>query len=185
MVTILISNIRMPPFTPKIQSSKCIKQRYKKNRRGVLFFYLHIGHIIWSLQLLTIRNITVTPSFVLMKSSYRTGLRAFVAENALCSILPLAGFFVYLHIHRTGPQASAATDTFTLVASDAQERKIAHGLEKHRDRAQVFAERPVIFEYKGKRNACNIVKRISGKEQPEHNLLQMRRLHQKETGYQR
>ena len=83
-----------------------------------------------------------------------THLRALIAEYALCSVFPLAGFPVDLHIHGADAQAFAAMDTFALVAMNAQEREITHGLEKHRDRAQILTERPVILEDKGKRNAC-------------------------------
>ena len=81
--------------------------------------------------------------------------------------------------------AFAAVDTLIFITVDAQQRKIAHGLEEHRDGTQIFAERPVILEYKGKRNACNVVKRVSREKQPEHDLLQICDLHQKQSGYQR
>ena len=93
-----------------------------------------------------------------------TDLRAFMAEDALRSIFPSAGFFVDLHIHGADPQALPTMDALILIAVDAQQRKIAHGLEKNRDGTQVLAERPIIFESEGKRNADNIVKRIPGEE---------------------
>ena len=114
-----------------------------------------------------------------MQCFFRAGLRALVTEDALRSVFSLAGLFIDLHIHRADPQAFAAVNALILVAMDTQQGEIAHGLEKYRDRTQVFTERPVIFEYKGKRNACNVVKHISGEEQPEHDLLQICDLHQK------
>ena len=93
-----------------------------------------------------------------------TDFRAFVAEDALRSIFPSAGSFVDLHIHGADPQTLPTMDAFVLVAVDAQQRKIAYGLEKHRDGTQILAERPIIFESEGKRNADNIVKRIPGEE---------------------
>ena len=75
-----------------------------------------------------------------------TDFRAFVAEDALRSVFPLAGFFVDLHVHRTYLQAFTAVDAFPLVAVNAQQGKIAHRLEKYCDRTQVFAERTVILE---------------------------------------
>ena len=75
-----------------------------------------------------------------------TDLRAFIAENALRSVFPFAGFFVDLHVHGADAQALAAVNTFALVAVDAQHRKIAHGLEKNRNRTQILAERTIIFE---------------------------------------
>ena len=105
--------------------------------------------------------------------------RAFIAEDALRSVFPSAGFLVDLHIHGADPQTFAAADAFAFITVDAQQGEIAHGLEEHRNGAQVFAERAVILERKSKRNASDIVKRVSGKEQPEHNQLQMSCLHQK------
>ena len=86
------------------------------------------------------------PKKVLMQSLFRAGFRAFVAENALCSVLPLAGFFVYLYIHGADPQAFAAVNAFAFVTVYTQHGKIAHRLEKYCDRTQVFAERTVILE---------------------------------------
>ena len=74
-------------------------------------------------------------------------LCAFVAEDTFRPVFPLAGFFVDLHVHGADPQAFAAADTFTLVAVNAQQGKIAHRLEKYCDRTQVFAECTVILEY--------------------------------------
>ena len=93
-----------------------------------------------------------------------TDLRAFIAEDALRSIFPPAGFFVGLHVHGADSETLPAMDALALIAVDAQQRKIAHGLEKHRDGTQILAERPVIFESEGKRNADNIVKHIPGEE---------------------
>ena len=107
-----------------------------------------------------------------------------MAENTLCSVLPLARLFIDLHIHRAYPQAFAAVDALILITVDAQQGEIAHGLEKYRDGTQIFAERPIVLEYKGKRNTCNVVKHITCKEQPKHNLLQICDLHQKQPGYQ-
>ena len=106
------------------------------------------------------------------------GLRAFVAEDALCPVFPLAGFLVDLHIHGTNSQTFAAMDAFALIAVDPQQRIIAHGLEKYRDGTQVFTERPVVLECKGQRDACDVIERIPYEEQPEHDLRQMRNFHQ-------
>ena len=68
------------------------------------------------------------------------------AEDALRSVFPFAGFFVDLHIHGTGPQTLPTMNALILIAVDAQQRKIAHGLEKNRNRTQILAERTIIFE---------------------------------------
>jgi len=112
------------------------------------------------------------------------GLRTLVAEDALRSVFSFAVFLVDLHVHGTDPQAFSTVDALLLVAVDAQQGKIAHRLEEHRDGTQIFAERPVVLACECQRDACGIVKRVSGEEQPEHDLLQVRGFHQKESGYQ-
>ena len=109
----------------------------------------------------------------------------FVAEDALRSIFSFAGFLVDLHVHGTDPQTFAAVDTFTLVTMDPQQGEIAHGLEKHRDGTQIFAERAIILERESQSNARDVIERVSGEEQPEHDLLQVCNFHQKEAGHQR
>ena len=112
-------------------------------------------------------------------------LRAFVAEDALCPVFSLAGLLVDLHVHGADPQTFSAMNALILIAVDAQQGKIAHGLKEHRDGTQIFAECAVILERKGKRNACDVIERVSGEEQPEHDLLKMHDLHQKQPGNQR
>ena len=120
-----------------------------------------------------------------MKCFCGTNFRALIAENALHSVFPFAGFFVDLHVHGTDPQTLPTMNALILIAVDAQQRKIARGREEHRNRAQIFAECAVILERKGECNTRDIVKRISRKEHPEHNLLQIGGLHQKQSGHQR
>ena len=100
-------------------------------------------------------------------------LCALVAEDALRSVFPLAGFPVSLDIHGADAQAFAAMDALILVAVDAQQRKITHGLEKYRDGTQIFAERTIILKYKGKRNACDVIECVSGEKQQKNDLLQI------------
>ena len=75
-----------------------------------------------------------------------TDLCAFVTEDALRSVFPFAGFFVDLHVHGTDPQTLPTMNALILIAVDAQQRKIAHGPEKNRNRTQILAERTIIFE---------------------------------------
>ena len=114
-----------------------------------------------------------------------TDLRTLAAEDALRSVFPSAGPLVDLYVHGADTQAFPAVDAFAFIAVDAQQRKIARGCEEHRNRAQIFAECAVILERKGKRNACDVIERVSGEEQPEHDLLKMHDLHQKQPGNQR
>ena len=119
-----------------------------------------------------------------MQRFCRASLLAFVAEDALRSVFPLARFFIDLHIHGTNPPALPAMDAFTLIAMDAQQRKITHGPKKHRNGAEIFAERPIILEGEGQRDARKVIERVSHEEQPEHYLLQIGDLHQKQPGHQ-
>ena len=91
-----------------------------------------------------------------------TGFRAFVAKDALCSVFSLAGFFVDLHVHGTDPQALPTMDAFAFIAVDAEQRKVTHGLEEHRNGTKILAERTVILEGKGQRDTRNVIKRVSG-----------------------
>ena len=76
-------------------------------------------------------------------------------------------------------------DALILIAVDAQKREIAHRFEKNRNGTQVLAECPVILKQEGEHNTDKVIKRISGQEKPEHDLLQMCHLHQKQPGHQR
>ena len=75
-------------------------------------------------------------------------------------------------------------DALILVAVNAQKREVAHGLEKYRNRAQIFAERPIILELECQYNTRDVIERVSCEEQPKHDLLQICHLHQKQSGYQ-
>ena len=106
-----------------------------------------------------------------------TGFRAFIAKDTLRSVFSLAGFSVDLHIHGTDPQTLPAVNAFALVAVDAQQRKVTHGLEKNRNGTKILAERAVILEGKCQSNAHDVIKRVSCEEQPEHDLFQVCGLH--------
>ena len=95
-----------------------------------------------------------------------THLRALIAEYALCSVFSLAGFPVDLHIHGAGPQALAAVDAFALIAVDAEQRKVSHGLEKNRNGTKILAERAVILKGERQSNARKVIECVPGEEQP-------------------
>ena len=82
-----------------------------------------------------------------------THLRTSVAEDAFRSVFPLAGFPVDLHIHGAGSQTFPAMDAFARIAVDAEQRKVAHGLEKNRNRTKILAERAVILKGERQSNA--------------------------------
>ena len=101
-----------------------------------------------------------------------THLRALIAEYAFRSVFPLAGFPVDLHIHGAGPQTFPAMDAFALIAVDAEQRKVAHGLEKNRSGTKILAERAVILKGERQSNARKVIECVPGEEQPEHDLFQ-------------
>ena len=122
------------------------------------------------------------PGSALMQRFGGAGFCAFVTENALSCVFSLARFFVDFDIHRTNLQAFATMDAFIFITMDAQKRKVAHRLEKYRNRTQILAECAVIFKYKGQNNTGNIVNCIPGKKHSEHDLFQMSDFHQKQAG---
>lgn len=80
-----------------------------------------------------------------MQRFFGADLRALVTEDALRSVFPPAGVFADLDIHGANAQVFAAVDAFALIALDAQQGEIAHGLEEHHDGTQIFVKRTVIL----------------------------------------
>ena len=76
-----------------------------------------------------------------------------------------------IHIHGAHAAAFSAGDAFAFIALDPQQGKTAHGFQKHRDRAYIFAKRPVVLERKGHADSRGIVEQIAGNERPEHDPL--------------
>ena len=54
-----------------------------------------------------------------MQSPCGAALRAFIAEDALRSIFPSAGFFVDLHVHGADSETLPTMDALALIAVDA------------------------------------------------------------------
>ena len=75
------------------------------------------------------------------------------AEDALRSVFPSAGLLVDLYVHGADTQAFPAVDAFAFIAVDAQQGKIAHGLEKNRNGTKILAERAVILKGERQSNA--------------------------------
>ena len=74
---------------------------------------------------------------------------AFHAEDAFRAVLSVPRVVGRVHIHGAYPLAFPAADAFILVAFNAEQGEIAHGLEEHGDRADVLAERPVVLKGEG------------------------------------
>lgn len=91
-------------------------------------------------------RLTMKISHISMQRLCGTHLRTSVAEDAFRSVFRLAGFPVDLHIHGAGSQTFPAMDALLLVAVDAEQRKVTHGLEKNRNGTKILAERAVILK---------------------------------------
>ena len=76
-------------------------------------------------------------------------------------------------------------DAFARIAVDAEQRKVAHGLEKNRNGTKILAERAVILKGERQSNARKVIECVPGEEQPEHDLFQMRNFHQEQPRHQR
>lgn len=119
------------------------------------------------------------------------GLDAFHAEDTLGSVFPFSGIVGYIHIHGADPFALSAGNALFLITGNADDGKIAHGLQKNRDRTDIFAERPVILAQKSQRDANCIVENVPHNESYEHDpfqishMAQEKRAHKKERSGKR
>ena len=73
---------------------------------------------------------------------------ALQTEDTLRSVFSLSGIIRYIYIHRTHPLTLSTGNTFAFVALDPQQGIITHRLQKHRDRADIFAECTVVLKTK-------------------------------------
>ena len=80
-----------------------------------------------------------------------------MAKNALGGVFAAARVIIHFHVHGTSLDAFAAIDALVFVAPDANVGVIAHGLEKHRDGADVLTEGPVVLERDGKQDSHKVI----------------------------
>ena len=99
---------------------------------------------------------------------FRAVLHAFHTKNTLRAVLPVSRIICYVNIHGTYAFALSAIYAFVFFAFDANQRKITHRLKKHGDRTEIFAERPVVFEYERKSDTYPVIGDIARYERPEH-----------------
>ena len=102
--------------------------------------------------------------------------------NALRSVFPVPRVISNINVHRTYPLALPAGDTFFLIASYPQKGEITHGLQKHSNRTNVFAEGPIILESECKDNSYCIIQNIADDKRPEHDSLNIPDVCQKQCG---
>ena len=86
---------------------------------------------------------------------------AFPAKDAFRAVQPLPRIIGHVHVHRAYPLALPAGDAFVLVAFDPDTGIVAHGFQENRDGTYILAKRTVIFEYKRKDDANEIVQNIA------------------------
>lgn len=82
-----------------------------------------------------------------LKGLFGAVLHAFHAENALCAVFSTAGIVGDIHVHGAHAPAFSALDAFAVVTGDTEQSKIAHGLEKNGNGADVFAESTVVVKH--------------------------------------
>ena len=70
-----------------------------------------------------------------MQCFFGADLRTFITQNTFRPVFPLSRFVADLHIHRADLLAFSTVHTFFFLAVNPQQGKIAHGLQKGRDRA--------------------------------------------------
>ena len=104
------------------------------------------------------------------QSLCRTGLRTLLTEDAFCCILATASVFVHLNLHRADLQTFPATDALVLIALDANQGVITHGLHKHRYRADVLAEGAIVLQQNGEGDADCIIEDVARDEKREHGV---------------
>ena len=92
-------------------------------------------------------------------------LGASQAGDTLRSILAIARVVAHLHIHGALLQALAALYALVLVALDAKQREVAHGLQQDCYRADVLAECTVVLKENGKRYSCCIIEYVACQEE--------------------
>ena len=103
-------------------------------------------------------------------------LYALHAQDAFCTVLPAAGRIQHIHLHGADLPAPAAGDAFARIALYPEQSKIAHGLQEHRYRADIFAEGPVILQGKGQGNPQPVIEQVPHDKGPDHDLFLIRHL---------
>ena len=78
------------------------------------------------------------------KRLFGTGLDTFHTENAFRSVFSASCGICDIDLHGADALTFSARDAFRLVAFYSEKRKIAHRLQKNRDRTNIFAERPIV-----------------------------------------
>ena len=116
----------------------------------------------------------------ILQRLFWTVLHTLQAEDTLRSIFSLSGIIRYIYLHRTHPLTLSAGDTFAFVTPYPQQGIITHRLQKHRDRADVFAERTVVLESKRERYADDVVEQIPDDKRPEHDPFHIASMRQKQ-----
>ena len=102
-------------------------------------------------------------------------------ENTFGTAFTLLGYVENLNIHRAVFFAFFAADAFVRVQFDMEKGKTAGRFQEDRDRADIFAECPVVFADKSQRNANSIVYKIADEKTVPHNLFNVLDMQQKKT----
>ena len=110
------------------------------------------------------------------------GAHALHAEDALGAVGAAARVVEHVDLHRTHASALPARDAFVVVARDPHQRKVAHRLEEHRDRAHVLAKRAVVVQRKREADPDGVIQHVPDDERPEHDSLDVAHVGQEQCG---
>ena len=100
-----------------------------------------------------------------------TIFNALKTQDTFCTVFSPPGIICNVHFHRTYLFASTARYAFAFIAFNSEQRKITHGLQKHCDRAYVFAKCTIVFKGKSQYYTNSIVRYISDDKRPKHDPL--------------
>ena len=116
-----------------------------------------------------------------MQCLFRALIDALKAKDALRAVLSRFPLIIrHLDVHRADAQALATGNALVRIALDPQQREITHGLQKHRDRTEILAERSVVMQPQRKEDPCGIVERVADEKAPEHDARHVRYMQQKQ-----
>ena len=93
----------------------------------------------------------------------------------------LLGEVENFHIHRAVIFAFFAADAFICVKLHMEKGKVAGRLQKDCDRADIFAESPVVFADESQCDADNVIQQIANEKTIPHDLSNIADMQQEKT----
>lgn len=119
-----------------------------------------------------------------MQRFFRAGIHTAQTEDALRGVALSPGVARNLHVHRAGGDALPAMHALILVHPYAHKRARSPHFQKHRYRADVFVESPIVPEGEGQSDAHRIVGNGAADECIEHDAVDIGNLKQQQRPYE-